>query len=104
MPSDPTRPFAIGATGTYPEGQVGTVVKIDTAPLALPSGNVVACDPFIDLGPNGASPFTVSAPPGTYRVDASIIQITQPGEDAASASQPRGSSSPMSPPFPGNWR
>src|SRR5690242_15203245 len=82
IPPDIDRLFTAGAYGAYPSGQVG-IVETDTpvSPLKLPTGRVVACDPFVYLVEKDYTPFTVSVPPGEYRVELSIVRIAEPGQD-----------------------
>jgi len=77
---DVTRMFTAGERFALPRGQVGTVSVTAPAELNLPSGRIVACDPFTGLGPYGGDPFTVAVPPGRYPVTASVVEITSPDE------------------------
>ncbi|MDH6129571.1 hypothetical protein [Kitasatospora sp. GP82] len=54
------RLFTAGVTFNYPSGQSGTIGVNPSSSLNLPSGRVVACDPFTGLGPYGPGPFRVS--------------------------------------------
>ncbi|WP_228044303.1 DUF4241 domain-containing protein [Streptomyces ferrugineus] len=51
-----------------------------TGRLDLPTGRVVACDPFVYLGTGDIEPFTVTVGPGRYRVEAAVATLTRPGE------------------------
>ena len=64
---DVVRMFTAGERFALPRDQVGTVSVTDPAELRLPSGRIVACDPF-----------TVAVPPGSYPVTASVVEITAP--------------------------
>ena len=84
---DVARMFTAGARFALPRGQVGTVSVTAPAELRLPSGRIVACDPFTGLGPYGGDPFTVAVPPGRYPVTASVVEITagqEPGSEFGS--------------------
>lgn len=49
----------------------------DAGILHLPTGRLVACDPFlIDLG---VAAFSVTVPPGQYPVEVSIARVDRPG-------------------------
>jgi hypothetical protein len=61
----------------YGEGRTALVLnrhRLDD--VVLPSGRVVACDPLSCA--DGARPFTVSVPPGTYPLWAWVALITGP--------------------------
>ena len=77
---DVTRMFTAGERFALPSGQVGTVSVMAPVELALPSGRIVACDPFTGLGPYGGDPFTVAVPPGRYPVTVALVEITAPDE------------------------
>ncbi|MFJ5533688.1 DUF4241 domain-containing protein [Streptomyces sp. NPDC093261] len=72
--------FTPGSTFRYESGTVGTIGVADGGELWLPTGRVVACDPFVCLGQGDIEPFTVSVAPGRYRVDAAVATLTQPDE------------------------
>ena len=80
---DVVRMFTAGERFAFPRGQVGTVTVLPPSELLLPSGRIVACDPFTGLGPYGGDPFTVGVPPGRYPVTVSVVELTTPGEPAA---------------------
>ncbi|MEV5974465.1 DUF4241 domain-containing protein [Streptomyces sp. NPDC051921] len=63
-----------------PEGQVqrGTLSVVEVGELGLPTGRLVACDPFVYLGTGDAEPFTVEVSPGRYRVDAAVATLVDP--------------------------
>ncbi|MGW4513090.1 DUF4241 domain-containing protein [Streptomyces sp. NPDC004393] len=75
--------FTPGSTFRYESGTVGTIGVADGGELWLPTGRVVACDPFVYLGQDDMEPFTVSVAPGRYRVDAAVATLTQPDEPPA---------------------
>lgn len=82
IPPDIDRLFTAGAHGTYPSGQIGTVeAHTPTSLLKLPTGRVVACDPFVYLAETRYAPFNVSVLPAEYRVELSVVRITEPGKD-----------------------
>lgn len=78
-PTDVDQLFTLGSTYQYPKGQIGTVAELPALELSLPTGQIFACDPFIALD-GEARAFTATVEPGTYRVTASIIDITAPDE------------------------
>ncbi|WP_353944927.1 DUF4241 domain-containing protein [Streptomyces sp. HUAS MG91] len=81
MPArDYARYFTAGHTFTLTSGLVGTVDVRTAGELWLPSGRVVAGDPFIALGSGECEPFAVSVAPGRYRVDAAVATLTNPAE------------------------
>lgn len=61
-------------------GTVGVIHLVDGGQLWLPTGQVVACDPFVSLGGGESEPFTVAVAPGHYRVEAAVATLTQPDE------------------------
>ncbi|MEV0413021.1 DUF4241 domain-containing protein [Streptomyces sp. NPDC050448] len=75
--------FTPGSTFSYEEGPTGTLSVVDGGELWLPTGRVVACDPFIGLGGGYVSPFTAEAAPGRYRVEVAMATLTEPGEAPA---------------------
>lgn len=77
---DYARHFTPGHTFSYEDGPVGTLSVVDAGELRLPSGSVVACDPFICLGTGDIPPFTARVAPGRYRVEAAVVTITRPEE------------------------
>jgi hypothetical protein len=62
-----------------PDGTVAVVEVHDAGLLHLPTGRVVACDPFwgSEVQRQGA-PFTVTVPPGRYPVRVSIARTDPP--------------------------
>jgi hypothetical protein len=73
--------FTPGSTFTEDEtGTVGVIHIADGGELWLPTGHIVACDPFLCLGHGEAEPFTVAVAPGRYRVEAAVATLTQPDE------------------------
>lgn len=78
--------FTPGSTFTYEEsGTVGVLQVVDGGELSLPTGRVVACDPFVYLGSGDMEPFTVTVEPGRYRVEAAVATLTRPGEAPSDA-------------------
>ncbi|OKK06732.1 hypothetical protein AMK26_12155 [Streptomyces sp. CB03234] len=77
---DLTRHFTPGHSFPYESGETGTVSVAAGGELWLPSGRVVACDPFVCLGTGDTEPFTAEVTPGRYAVEASVVTITVPGE------------------------
>lgn len=76
--------FTPGSTFTQHEtGTVGVIHLADGGKLWLPTGQVVACDPFVCLGGGEVEPFTVTVEPGRYRVEAAVATLTQPDEPPA---------------------
>ncbi|MER7641919.1 MULTISPECIES: DUF4241 domain-containing protein [unclassified Streptomyces] len=76
--------FTPGSTFTQHEtGTVGVIHLADGGRLWLPTGQVVACDPFVCLGGGEVEPFTVTVEPGRYRVEAAVATLTQPDEPPA---------------------
>ncbi|MFV0127588.1 DUF4241 domain-containing protein [Streptomyces sp. HMX112] len=81
MPApDLARIFTPGLSFPYEWGGTGTVSLAAGGELWLPTGRLVACDPFVALGSGEAEPFTAAVPPGRYPVDLSVVTITRPGE------------------------
>ncbi len=73
--------FTPGSTFTEDEtGTVGVIHLVDGGQLWLPTGQVVACDPFVGLGQGESEPFTVAVTPGHYRVEAAVATLTRPGQ------------------------
>ncbi|MEV7519974.1 DUF4241 domain-containing protein [Streptomyces sp. NPDC091371] len=75
--------FTPGHTFSYESGVTGTMATVGVGELSLPTGRVVACDPFVYLGSGDVEPFTAQVPPGRYRVEAAIATLARPGEPAA---------------------
>ncbi|MFD8304914.1 DUF4241 domain-containing protein [Streptomyces sp. NPDC059690] len=82
-PRDYTWLFTPGSTFAYESGQTGAIHVVDGGKLDLPTGRVVACDPFVYLGSGDTEPFTVTVAPGRYRVEAAVATLTRPGEPPA---------------------
>ncbi|MFF3465508.1 DUF4241 domain-containing protein [Streptomyces sp. NPDC002619] len=81
MPApDYTWLFTPGSTFTYDSGTIGVIQLADGGELTLPTGRVVACDPFVYLGQGDVEPFTVTVEPGSYRVEAAVARLAKPGE------------------------
>ncbi|MFI2368808.1 DUF4241 domain-containing protein [Streptomyces sp. NPDC018833] len=62
-------------------GVTGTMSVAEAGELWLPTGRVVACDPFISLGCGEAEPFTAEVAPGRYRVECAVATLTRPDEE-----------------------
>ncbi|MFJ3199800.1 DUF4241 domain-containing protein [Streptomyces sp. NPDC086989] len=73
--------FTPGSTFSYEEGPTGTLSVVDGGELWLPTGRVVACDPFTGLGGDWITPFTVQVPAGRHRVQVAMATLTEPGEE-----------------------
>ena len=80
-PPDVARLFTLGAAHPSWRGQVGTVTALPSAVVSLPTGQVAACDPFVELG-DDVLPFAVLVEPGKYRVVLSVIETTDPATTA----------------------
>ncbi|KAB2974970.1 DUF4241 domain-containing protein [Streptomyces sp. SS1-1] len=79
-PRDYTWLFTPGSTFSHPSGPTGVIHVADGGELDLPTGRIVACDPFVCLGTGDVEPFTVTVAPGRYRVEAAVATLTHPGE------------------------
>lgn len=75
--------FTPGSTFTYESGTTGVIHVTGGEELWLPTGRIVACDPFVYLGQGEIEPFTVTVEPGRYRVEAAVATLTEPGEPAS---------------------
>ncbi|MFD5402849.1 DUF4241 domain-containing protein [Streptomyces griseorubiginosus] len=82
-PRDYTWLFTPGSTFAYESGTTGVIHVADGGELDLPTGQVVASDPFVYLGSGDIEPFTVSVPPGRYRVEAAVATLGRPDEPPA---------------------
>jgi hypothetical protein len=82
-PRDYTWLFTPGSTFADESGTTGVIHVAAGGELDLPTGRVVACDPFVYLGSGDIEPFTVSVPPGRYRVEAAVATLSRPGEPPA---------------------
>jgi hypothetical protein len=59
-----------------PEGTVAVVEVLDAGLLHLPTGRVVACDPFWGSEvQRQVAPFTVTVPPGRYPVTVAVARV-----------------------------
>lgn len=76
---DPAPLFAPGTSFSYEDGLTGTLSVADVGELALPTGRVVACDPFVYLGSGDVEPFTTEVAPGRYPVQAAVATLVHPG-------------------------
>ncbi|MET8770631.1 DUF4241 domain-containing protein [Streptomyces sp. NPDC004658] len=79
-PRDYTWLFTPGSTFSYESGTTGVIHVADGGELDLPTGRVVASDPFVTLGSGDVEPFTATVEPGRYRVEAAVATLTRPGE------------------------
>ncbi|WP_020121019.1 DUF4241 domain-containing protein [Streptomyces canus] len=82
-PRDYTWLFTPGSTFAFESGTTGVIHVAQGGELDLPTGRVVACDPFVYLGSGDIEPFTVSVPPGRYRVEAAVATLGRPDEPPA---------------------
>ncbi|AYC38284.1 DUF4241 domain-containing protein [Streptomyces griseorubiginosus] len=82
-PRDYTWLFTPGSTFAYESGLTGVIHVAGGGELDLPTGQVVASDPFVYLGSGDIAPFTVSVPPGRYRVEAAVATLSRPDEPPA---------------------
>ena len=65
-----------------PDGTVALVEVLDAGLLHLPTGRVVACDPFWGSEvQRQVAPFTVTVPPGRYPVSVSVARADSPDPD-----------------------
>lgn len=80
---DHTWLFTPGSTFTHESGTAGVIHVTGGGTLDLPTGHVVACDPFVHLGSGDIEPFTVTVDPGRYRVEAAVATLTRPDEPPA---------------------
>ncbi|MFD8809844.1 DUF4241 domain-containing protein, partial [Streptomyces sp. NPDC059597] len=62
-------------------GPTGVIHVVDGGELSLPTGRVIACDPFVYLGTGDIEPFTATVEPGRYRVETAVATLTHPGEE-----------------------
>lgn len=84
MPArDYTWLFTPGSTFTDESGTIGVIHIRYGGELSLPTGRLVACDPFVYLGEGDFEPFTVTVEPGHYRVDAAVVTLTHPERPAS---------------------
>ncbi|MGW8950866.1 DUF4241 domain-containing protein [Streptomyces sp. NPDC055709] len=61
-------------------GVTGTLAVVPGGELWLPTGRVVACDPFVELGCGEAEPFVAEVAPGRYGVECAVATLTDPEE------------------------
>ncbi|MGE7434190.1 DUF4241 domain-containing protein [Kitasatospora sp. NPDC001175] len=73
---DVTCLFTAGSSYDCGRGMTATVTALPEAALSLPSGQVAACDPFIELG-RDVEPFTAEVDPGTYPVALAVVEVTR---------------------------
>lgn len=74
--------FTPGHTFTLSNGWQCEISISEPVGLALTSGRVVACDPFVGLDPEDCGPFTAWVAPGSYPVTLAVVTITDPGQPA----------------------
>ncbi|MGW3406197.1 DUF4241 domain-containing protein [Streptomyces zhihengii] len=75
--------FTPGSRFTEESGLTGEMSVVPAGELWLPSGRVVACDPFVSLGTGESEPFTAEVPPGRYAVECAVATLTEPDEPPA---------------------
>ncbi|MET9602080.1 DUF4241 domain-containing protein [Streptomyces sp. NPDC006459] len=78
-PPDYAWHFTPGSAFAYEDGMTGTLVPVVVGDVSLPTGRVVACDPFVCLGQGEVEPFSVVVEPGRYRAEAAIATLVRPG-------------------------
>jgi hypothetical protein len=76
QPSDYTAFFTPGRTFAMAGGMTGTVSVVPAGDLRLDTGRLIACDPLSYVGDEGFEPFTVTVPPGSYPVVASVVTLS----------------------------
>ncbi|WP_327416628.1 DUF4241 domain-containing protein [Streptomyces sp. NBC_01233] len=57
----------------------GALAPVVIGDVTLPTGRVVACDPFVCLGEGEAEPFSVVVDPARYRAEAAIATLVRLG-------------------------
>ncbi|MEJ8642330.1 hypothetical protein WKI68_14595 [Streptomyces sp. MS1.HAVA.3] len=62
-PPDYAWHFTPGAAFAYEDGMTGTLAPVVIGDVTLPTGRVVACDPFVYLGSGDIEPFSVAVDP-----------------------------------------
>ncbi|MFJ9941789.1 DUF4241 domain-containing protein [Streptomyces erythrochromogenes] len=77
-PPDYAWHFTPGSAFAYENGTTGTLVPVVIGDVTLPTGRIVACDPFVLLGSGDAEPFAVTVAPGRYRAEAAIATLVRP--------------------------
>jgi hypothetical protein len=78
MPYTPDLAHLLTPGATFPSRQATYVIEPQPLdPVVLPTGAVVGCDPLVFA--NGQPPFTVTVPPGTYRLRAWVAVLYQNG-------------------------
>lgn len=68
------RLFTLGSTYESAD-RTATVTRLPTADLPLPTGQIIACDPFVCLE-DEPDPFPEAVPPGTYTVTAAVVAVS----------------------------
>ncbi|MER5583425.1 DUF4241 domain-containing protein [Streptomyces asoensis] len=81
---DYSRYFTDGTSFACGRDMTGTLSAVRVGELALSTGQVVACDPFVYLGSGDVEPFTVAVEPGRYAVDAAVATLVRPGAEPES--------------------
>lgn len=112
MPVDDFHALTVG-TLRQPDATTVTLQVRDLGHLAVPSGRLAACDPFVTL----TSPFVTSIDPGTYPVRVTVADVSEHqdgshlreafltvvlAEGEVAAVEPATSASDGAPP-PGEW-
>src|SRR5262245_36593992 len=77
---DFARLLAPGTTYPSPDGAYRLVVKaLPGVPLSLPTGRVIAMEPFLcGYGDPDEAAFTQQVPPGSYPVVLSVVDVLDP--------------------------
>lgn len=88
-PSDFTALFADQHRCTLLGGRPATISLSKPVDLALPTGQVVVCDPFTGLGPFAPRPFTAAVCPGRYPVTLAVASFGNDGTPAQVAAAAR---------------
>ncbi|MFB6695635.1 MULTISPECIES: DUF4241 domain-containing protein [Streptomyces] len=78
-PPDYAWHFTPGSAFPHRDGDTGTLAPVAIGEVTLPTGRVVACDPFVCLGEGEAEPFTVTVEPGRYRAEAAVATLARAG-------------------------
>ncbi|MET9841654.1 DUF4241 domain-containing protein [Streptomyces virginiae] len=78
-PPDYAWHFTPGSAFAHRDGETGTLAPVLIGEVTLPTGRVVACDPFVCMGEGEAEPFTVAVEPGRYRAEAAVATLARAG-------------------------
>ncbi|MFD7101164.1 DUF4241 domain-containing protein [Streptomyces xanthophaeus] len=79
-PPDYSWHFTRGAAFAYEDGMTGTLAPVVIGDVTLPTGRIVACDPFVYLGTGDMEPFSATVDPGRYRAEAAVATLVRPGD------------------------